>query len=628
MNAYAALLAGAGATPPIEAAPTSPLDSTGGEGDLDFFVVLQGTLEAPGSEAMPENLGEYTIDDGSQRLEGEGPTERPIEVPVEVHAEPLEFDWIAPLDGDDRIPMLESEWPTETRATSYLASTQPGTPTEPKMALEPHLLMSTDGGDALEAALASHRARLINVGTVGDGATGLPASGPAAMAPDPSKLTGSVGSVDLGAVVAPGIVDDPDLSLIDPELRARLETVIDRMRTEYGHNVKVVEGYRTPDRQQSLFAQGRTAPGPVVTWTQNSLHSEGLAVDVIVDGSYAPHEGYRRLARIAAEEGLETLGPRDPGHLQLPRQLADGAGEARPTPRIAQVDRPATLEAVATVSEPAQVALRASIAEPAAVAQPAAVGQPAEVAVPGSEGTAPPSDFATPTLAAVESETATDDRRSSSRGDREDRRAALASTDRPSPAASRNPEATEARFAATGPDAANALASTDGSGSMKTPTMVSAEALHRVTQVREIQELAYPKKLGQVTLRMLDGLSEEARLRVSLMSDGVATSIGVRDLAQADRMRSRIATLEQALRQRGLESVSVKVSALSGSPVADVAALTAGAVNAARTSSEADGFMNGDLGSQQRSDSDERNEAHNSEGDRPSPEDYRQEDPS
>ena len=34
----------------------------------------------------------------------------------------------------------------------------------------------------------------------------------------------------------------------------------------------VLEGVRTPARQKELYAQGRTKPGPKVTWTLNSNH--------------------------------------------------------------------------------------------------------------------------------------------------------------------------------------------------------------------------------------------------------------------------------------------------------------------------------------------------------------------
>ena len=43
----------------------------------------------------------------------------------------------------------------------------------------------------------------------------------------------------------------------------------------------VMEGVRTLDRQRELYAQGRTAPGKIVTWTMKSRHIEGKAVDLV-----------------------------------------------------------------------------------------------------------------------------------------------------------------------------------------------------------------------------------------------------------------------------------------------------------------------------------------------------------
>ncbi|WP_145588087.1 M15 family metallopeptidase [Yersinia aldovae] len=43
----------------------------------------------------------------------------------------------------------------------------------------------------------------------------------------------------------------------------------------------VIEGVRTVERQQQLYAQGRTAPGKVVTWTMKSKHIDGNAVDLL-----------------------------------------------------------------------------------------------------------------------------------------------------------------------------------------------------------------------------------------------------------------------------------------------------------------------------------------------------------
>jgi peptidoglycan L-alanyl-D-glutamate endopeptidase CwlK len=43
----------------------------------------------------------------------------------------------------------------------------------------------------------------------------------------------------------------------------------------------VIEGLRTQARQDALWAQGRTKPGPIVTWTKDaSSHGTGRAVDI------------------------------------------------------------------------------------------------------------------------------------------------------------------------------------------------------------------------------------------------------------------------------------------------------------------------------------------------------------
>ncbi len=50
----------------------------------------------------------------------------------------------------------------------------------------------------------------------------------------------------------------------------------------------VAEGVRSAKRQAELWAKGRTAPGPKVTWVTHSNHQDGHAVDIYpleADGS-------------------------------------------------------------------------------------------------------------------------------------------------------------------------------------------------------------------------------------------------------------------------------------------------------------------------------------------------------
>jgi len=163
-------------------------------------------------------------------------------------------------------------------------------------------------------------------------------------------------------------------ALLDPEFATRLQRVMDRMR-DAGHTVEVRETLRTPERQDALYAQGRTTSGPVVTWTRESRHIEGKAADVVVDGR-ASGKGYAVLHRIADEEGLRTLGARDPGHLELPRTTVD-ATDGAAARRGSSDDMVRPLRQGGMLAAPARVA---RVAEVAQIAQAAA---PARVAVPG-----------------------------------------------------------------------------------------------------------------------------------------------------------------------------------------------------------------------------------------------------
>jgi peptidoglycan LD-endopeptidase CwlK len=65
-----------------------------------------------------------------------------------------------------------------------------------------------------------------------------------------------------------------------------LVRVVERAITLTTVDFSVLEGVRTLKRQQELYAQGRTKPGPKVTWTMNSKHRAqvdgfGHAVDLV-----------------------------------------------------------------------------------------------------------------------------------------------------------------------------------------------------------------------------------------------------------------------------------------------------------------------------------------------------------
>lgn len=92
-----------------------------------------------------------------------------------------------------------------------------------------------------------------------------------------------------------------------------------------GAPVVVVEGYRSQTRQDALYEQGRTRPGPIVTGTRNSRHTQRRAFDVafIVGGRLTydvPQTWWQYLGALAPRYGLRwgpDIGIRgDYGHFE------------------------------------------------------------------------------------------------------------------------------------------------------------------------------------------------------------------------------------------------------------------------------------------------------------------------
>lgn len=66
----------------------------------------------------------------------------------------------------------------------------------------------------------------------------------------------------------------------------KMVAVVERAILKSAVDFSVSEGVRTPERQKELYAQGRSKPGPKVTWTLASNHFKnaktgyGHAVDL------------------------------------------------------------------------------------------------------------------------------------------------------------------------------------------------------------------------------------------------------------------------------------------------------------------------------------------------------------
>lgn len=88
----------------------------------------------------------------------------------------------------------------------------------------------------------------------------------------------------------PGVnIDAPSrakLRLVYPDLAVRVVRVFQDMGVLHGRGMRVSEGVRTIEYQARLYAQGRTSPGPVVTFAKpgDSHHHYGCALDACFTG--------------------------------------------------------------------------------------------------------------------------------------------------------------------------------------------------------------------------------------------------------------------------------------------------------------------------------------------------------
>ena len=115
---------------------------------------------------------------------------------------------------------------------------------------------------------------------------------------------------------------DRDWNHLYPAFRDKLQQVLDDVAEVTGEVWGMVEGYRSPERQLYLYAQGRTRAGKIVTWMKTpKWHGTGLAADVAPSktGYRAPMAWWQRLREIYQRYGLDNpaWGKGDLGHIQL-----------------------------------------------------------------------------------------------------------------------------------------------------------------------------------------------------------------------------------------------------------------------------------------------------------------------
>ena len=118
---------------------------------------------------------------------------------------------------------------------------------------------------------------------------------------------------------------DTKLEHIHPVVREKIYQLIEHLKAEQ-LPFRLFEGFRSPERQRDLYAQGRTKPGAKVTNAQawSSYHQYGVAADFVLfengkwswDDKGKRRQWWERLHELAREVGLEPLSWETP-HLQL-----------------------------------------------------------------------------------------------------------------------------------------------------------------------------------------------------------------------------------------------------------------------------------------------------------------------
>ncbi len=382
---------------------------------------------------------------------------------------------------------------------------------------------------------------------------------PSDVAPVPATAANAVPPPAATAAPAASTVQS-SLAALQPQFRDKLETVIAQMRSQFGYQVDVRETSRTQARQDRLFAQGRTAPGPVVTWTDHSLHTLGLAADVSVANAADPALANQRLAAVAQQVGLRTLGPRDPDHIEQMR-TAGMAGGSPPGAVGRSVGAPAPARVVVAPTAasvlPSGWTGVAQVARVAPVALVAAVAQVAPVAEPGMPPAAGSSDGG--------------DDPSSREND-------SARSDRNAPAPAPTVASPAQQSAATNAAAPSTTPVVPAAAPVQAPverTSINSQ----IARFDAAHDAAASRPMSQVVLRMDGASGTSDTIRVGVRGATVDAVVGTGDGPLAQRLTSDLGQLRNTLESQGLNVGTLHVRADLSAVHADVAERTMTAVD-------------------------------------------------
>jgi peptidoglycan L-alanyl-D-glutamate endopeptidase CwlK len=113
---------------------------------------------------------------------------------------------------------------------------------------------------------------------------------------------------------------DRDVKNLAPFFYAQVKAAIDECAAA-GMPLWIVEAYRSPKRQNWLYAAGRTRGGVIVTEARawQSMHQYGLAIDVCGGTNKKPIWAmpWDKIKTIFEKHGLESLAPYEQSHFEI-----------------------------------------------------------------------------------------------------------------------------------------------------------------------------------------------------------------------------------------------------------------------------------------------------------------------
>jgi peptidoglycan L-alanyl-D-glutamate endopeptidase CwlK len=150
------------------------------------------------------------------------------------------------------------------------------------------------------------------------------------------------------------------LSQVNPSLASAARKIIEGAQ-QSGYTLIVAEGYRTVQKQNEYYAQGRTKPGNIITYKKGgeSKHNIGEAVDFdfIINGrqSNASSNNWSLIGSLAGQFGLIWGGDwksfKDLRHVEMPQgYVFSGSNDySLPSVNISQIPTEIKFVAVAVL---------------------------------------------------------------------------------------------------------------------------------------------------------------------------------------------------------------------------------------------------------------------------------------